>query len=369
MLRYLKPIVFLLPPLLLVVMAGLSTLLQPVDRFIYDLFSRHYSPVAISNNSVVLIDIDRASIEAYSGWPLDRAVHAQAIDILSAAQASSITYNVAFIAFNPEDKASDRQLLRSIQSSGKVVLPMIAEAGTELLPLAGVKTLQAKVAHVDLSLDEDKLLRRHYMHAGIGYPRWPSLSLATLSMFAPVKADDFAGLRSPFVNLGFSELWSRDYEALIPMGINAFIAQVPRYSLKALLDGEVDTERLINKAVFIGIADAELEEQKALAQGHFSATEVHAFNFAALNQGYVLSPSLPLWAIGLALLVSVLVGFGLLFQLPLVAKAVALSFAAGLALLPLYMLSLGYWLSYMPMLVGVSAVVLVALLQKITKKP
>lgn len=369
MLRYLKQIALLIPPLLLVVMAGLSTLLQPVDRFIYDLLSRHYSPVSITNNSVVLIDIDRASIDAFSGWPLDRAVHAQTIEILSAAQASSITYNVAFIAFNPEQKASDLQLLRSIQKSGKVVLPMIAEGGSELLPLAGVKTLQAKIAHVDLSLDEDDFLRRHYMHAGIGYPRWPSLSLATLSMFAPVKADDFAGLRSPFVNLGFSELWSRDYEALIPMGINAFIAQVPRYSLKALLDGQVNMELLTNKAVFIGIADAELEEHKALAQGRFSATEVHAFNFAALNQGYFLSPSLPLWGIGLALLVSFMVGLGLLFRLSFAAKAVALSLAAGLSLLPLYMLSLGYWLSYTPMLVGITVIGLLGVLQKITKKP
>lgn len=347
-----KQILLLIPPLLCVVMAGLSSLPETFDRFIYDALAKHYSPINLQDRSVVLIDIDRRSLEAFSGWPIDRSIHARAIEQLSSAQVSSVTYNVAFIAYGGFQNHSDQALLNAIRQNGKVILPMLAEQNQEMLPFNGLKLSGAKVAHSELPLDSDEMLRRNYMHAGIGFPRWPNVPLATLSIYAPVKADDFSGLRSPYLNLGFSRRWSRDYEVLIPMGIDRFLQQVPRYSLVDLVNGQVDSGDLKNKAVFVGIADAQLEPEKALAQGVFSATEIHAFNFAVLNQGYALSPSLPIWAVTLGVLVTLCIGLVSLVSMPIWLNLSFIVTGGILMTVPLMMVSVGYWLSYLPMLVG-----------------
>lgn len=355
-----KQILLLIPPLLCVVMAGLSSLPETFDRFIYDALAKHYSPINFQDRSVVIIDIDRRSLEAFSGWPIDRSIHAQAIKQLTSAQVSSVTYNVAFIAYDGPQNSSDQALLSAIRQNGKVILPMLAEQNQEMLPFNGVKVSGAKVAHSELPLDSDEMLRRNYMHAGIGFPRWPNVPLATLSIYAPVKADDFSGLRSPYLNLGFSRRWSRDYEVLIPLGIDRFLQQTPRYSLIDLVNGQVDSNALKNKAVFVGIADAQLEPKKSLAQGMFSATEVHAFNFAVLNQGYALSPSLPIWAAALGVLVTLCIGLVSLVSMPIWLNLSFIVTGVVLMTVPLMMVSVGYWLSYLPMSAGLVVVLLLS---------
>jgi CHASE2 domain-containing sensor protein len=353
--RGLKSLMLAVLPLLLVVLVGFSSLTAWFDRVIYDFLCTHHQTEQLKRDDVVLIDIDRESLNRISQWPLSRAVHAEVITRLTSAEVSAIAYNVAFVTADEGEASSDHALVLAIKQSGRVVLPLIAENGQELKPLGRESLSGATLGHADLSVDVDGVLRRGYLHAGIAFPRWPSFSLATLHTFAPVKADDFSGLRTPYLHVAFSKRWSRDYELFLPLGLGLFVTDVTRYSLWELLDGRVDQQALRNKAVFVGVSDPKIEKNVPASGDHlFSSTEIHAFIFSALNKGYTLTPSLPVWAIIIGVLMTLswaMVLMNLPFGVRLLAFALSLFFAS----VPLLLLQLGYWLSLMPMLAGVAS--------------
>jgi CHASE2 domain-containing sensor protein len=341
--------------LVIVILVGSSSLTVWFDRVAYDVLNQYYASVNYAASDVVLIDIDQASIDRFSGWPFDRSVHARAIDALNSADVSSITYNVAFVGARGTLGAGDEQLMDAIKRSGRVVLPLIAENNQELKPLDKPELPGAILGHADLSLDEDTHLRRHYLYAGLGFPRWPSLSLASLYIYAPVKADDFSGLRTPYLHVGFSKLWSRDYELLLPFGLASFSDRVLRYPLWALLEGKIPVERIRNKAVFVGLNAPTVEDRLQVSSTDaFFSTEVHAFLFSTLNRGYTLSPSLSVWAVTLGVLATLCWSM-VLARLPLGLRLLGLSMFLLLLSVPVWLLSFGYWLSIMPMLAGISS--------------
>nr|WP_297311608.1 CHASE2 domain-containing protein [Neptuniibacter sp.] len=350
-------------------MAGLSSMTSWFDRLSYDALSQHYQPFSLSANQVVLIDIDEASIRRLSGWPIERGVHAKVIEHLTQAGASSVTYNVAFVVPNTGRQSQDSRLLAAVKNNGRVVLPMLAESGDEMLPLGLSQIDGALFAHADLPVDQDGVLRRNYLLAGIAYPRWPSLSLATLKTFAPVKADDYSGLRSPYLNIGFSKQWSRDFEVFLPLGIERFLPQVRRFSLSELLDDQIEPALFKDKAIFVGINNSTIEKKFQLTNGNsYSATEVQAYLFSGLNQGYALSPSLPVWATSLALVTTLSFGLICLVFLPIWVKLLLVGVLGLGVVLPVLLLKLGFWISYFPMLVGLMGVLLVLLLGKLIQQ-
>ncbi|WP_420555104.1 CHASE2 domain-containing protein [Neptuniibacter marinus] len=356
MLQGVRFLVFLTLPFTIVVLVSSSALAVWFDRFAYDLLNQYYASVDYRPKDVVLIDIDQESIDRFSGWPLNRGIHAEVIERLSSAEASSITYNVAFIGEDLDNKLGDKRLVDAIKQSGRVILPLIAENGRELKPLNAAELPKAVMGHADLSLDEDEYLRRSYLYAGMGFPRWPSLALASLHVYAPVKADDFSGLRTPYLHVGFSKLWSRDYELLLPFGLASFEQHVLRYPLWALLDGSVPKDKLRNKAIFVGISAPTIENKlKVLPQNSFFSTEIHAFIFSTLNRGYMLSPSLSVWAVILGILATLCWGL-FLAKLPVGWRFAGFCMVFLLAGVPVWLLSLGYWLSMMPMLAGLVSV-------------
>ena len=356
-------LILFFPPLFLVVTVGFSSLTVWFDRVVYDFLAIHYQAENIKSDEIVIIDIDQASLQRLSSWPLKRSVHAAVITELTTAEASAIAYNVAFISPVADDPIGDDLLLRAIEKNGRVVLPLIAEGGKELGPLGRTDLAGADLGHADLSVDSDGLFRRSYLHAGIAFPRWPSFSLATLHTFAPVKADDFSGLRSPYLHVGFSKRWSRDYELFLPLGIQQFAENVERYSLWQIIEGSISHSRLRNKAVFIGVNEPHLETELLIGENQFfSSTEIHAFIFHALNRGFTLTPSLPIWAIIIGLLMTLSWGV-VLINVSFGTKLLALSISVAIAFIPFWLLQLGYWVSFMPMLTGVASVSMIFLLK------
>lgn len=351
--RGIRLLLLFIPPLIVVIMVGVSPLSAWFDRVVYDLLSQQYRSVSQVDTDVVIVDIDQESIDKLSGWPFNREVHASAIEVLTESEVSSITYNVAFTAPDTDPKSGDYKLLAAIQASGRVVLPLIAEEGKELGPLDRMELEGAMLGHADMPLDSDGRLRRSYLYAGMEFPRWPSLALATLHTYAPVKADLFSGLRTPYLHVGFSKHWSRDYEVLVPLGLNEFVESIERISLLELLSGEISSDQLRNKAVFVGLKDERIERKLQVAgNGRFSATELHAFNFSALSRNYTLSPSLPVWAIILGVLLTLCWGCFFL-KLALSLRIMAVVACVVIACIPCFFLAIGYWIGVLPMLVGV----------------
>ncbi|WP_415887228.1 hypothetical protein ACMXYO_04100 [Neptuniibacter sp. QD37_6] len=74
--------------------------------------------------------------------------------------------------------------------------------------------------------------------------------------------------------------------------------------------------------------------------------------------GYALSPSLPIWAVALGILVTLCIGLVSLVSMPLWLNLLFIVTGVVLMTVPLMMVSVGYWLSYLPMLVGLVLVLL-----------
>ena len=156
--------------LAIVLLAGLSSLSGRFDRFIYDQLAQCCQADRVHNHAVVLVDIDASTLQALEAWPLSRFVHANMLDWLSRVDASSVTYNIAFITPDSSANSADDALVAAMQSHQRLVLPLLAENGRELLPLARPTMSGVTYAHADLAEDNDGIVRRHYLHAGIALP-------------------------------------------------------------------------------------------------------------------------------------------------------------------------------------------------------
>lgn len=342
--------------LALVLLTGFSHWSARFDRYLYDHLAQCCQSTALSNRAVVLINIDQQSLRVLGGWPLSRALHAQMLNQLSAAKASSITYNIAFVEPDNSAKSRDNELLTAMQNSQGLVLPLLAEQGQELLPLAQPATEKISYAHADLSLDEDGVVRRHYLHAGIAMPRWPSLALATVQRYAPAKTRYYAGVRSPFLHIGFAKRWSRDFEILLPLALPAFMADIQRVSFQDVLAGKVAPERFKNKAVFVGLNNPAIEPLLSTASGQqVSATELQAFLFSALEQRKTLTPVLPSWSLSLALTLALLLCGVAFARLAKTWQAALVIASIMLLAVPAVLYQLGFWISALPMLAAVLA--------------
>ncbi|PIE23650.1 MAG: hypothetical protein CSA60_04340 [Neptuniibacter caesariensis] len=355
--------------LVVVFAAGSSTYISNFDRWGYDRLVSYFPPVFSGQNQIVIIDIDRDVVARNGGWPLPRYLHKNAIDKLTESGASSVAYNIAFTQSDAVLSQDDKQLLQAIENNGRVVLPLIAERGREIYPFSRANISGAFLAHADLSADSDGVLRRCFLWAGMQYPRWPSLSLASLQSYAPVKADDHAGLRTPYRHIAFSNLWSRDFEVWLPIGIASFLQTVPRYSFNQLISGQIEAEKLRNKVVFVGIADERIEKRLALSGGQtLFSTEVQAGVFAGLNGGFALSPSLPFGAIVTGIIATLSCAVLLLFRSSRKTKLVSFLVLLGGLCAPLALIKQGYWVSYFPTIVGCFAVVIIFCVWQIALK-
>ena len=73
----------------------LSGLLQPVERIAYDYFMRRRPPLAV-HPALILVEIDRESIEAIGPWPWPWNYHAQMVRILNEWEVDSIVFIQSF---------------------------------------------------------------------------------------------------------------------------------------------------------------------------------------------------------------------------------------------------------------------------------
>ena len=192
------------------------------------------------------------------------------------------------------------------------------------------------------------------------------LALASVQRYAPAKNLYYAGVRSPYQHIGFAQRWSRDFEMLLPLGIQPFMRDIRRVSFDQVIKGQVEPALFKNKAVFVGLKNAKIEPFLQTASGQYiSATELQAYLFSALEQRKTLTPVLPLWslvvAIGLSALLC-LVCFGGLTK----ALQGILSCACVVTLcLPFLLYYLGFWFSVLPLLVALFGTFVLALCSRI----
>ncbi len=146
-------------------------------------------------NDIVLVAIDDASIGAIGRWPWRRSVLAALIDHISADQPRVIGMDVILSEPDIRYPADDAELAQAIARARNVILPVVAESGlTGPVMRYPAGTLDARVGHINMSVDADGVARAVYLRESDGNA--PSVwhfaaAMAAYGQPSPVSSDAF----------------------------------------------------------------------------------------------------------------------------------------------------------------------------------
>ncbi|KQV62715.1 MULTISPECIES: CHASE2 domain-containing protein [unclassified Caulobacter] len=236
----------LLSWLLLAVLSSLVFVLfailppKRVDDVLYDVLARANGRPA--DASILIVDIDDRSLAQLGAWPWSRDVHAQMIDRLSAAGASTIVYDVLF-SQPSSDPARDQTLGQAITRSGKVYLPQFLQYGGDDAPariIGSISEIARGAAGIGLAhvrFDDDGVVRRMAPFEANGPTLSPDLmTVVHRATRAPGAHDTTRGA---------------DQTLLIPFAGPPSIYR--HVSFSSVLDGEVPPSLIAGRTVFVGL--------------------------------------------------------------------------------------------------------------------
>jgi adenylate cyclase len=218
---------------------------------------------------VTIVEVNDASLERFGRWDRwSRTIHAELIDLLSAAGAKTIVFDFIFDAETTE--AEDTALADAMRRAGNVIQPVLGQGdayhdpgGTvsylrSVLPQPEFLTPSAAVGHTNILHDSDGYVRRAPAVATIQGEQRLSLALAAIQLYlgaqspktTPEPVDGFleiAGRRIPVGNLGEMNI----HYAGPPAQPGRSTFQTVSY--QDVLDQTVSPELLRDKIVLVGM--------------------------------------------------------------------------------------------------------------------
>ena len=277
----------------LVTLLTVTQSLPRVDRLLLDnALARMTQP---SSRDIVIVAMDEKSSDTIGRWPWRRALHAEVLRRIAAAEPRCIGLNLLLSEpdrLHPEDDAA---LEASVIDSGCVVLPMAlqtrgsqTQTQTELLPIPGLARAATAIGHAHLSIDQDGIARSVYLNEGFAGRSWPQFTLALRDAAAayakplhprPVEPDPEALARTP------PEQWQRQNHELI-----VFTHGAPDFTTVSYIDvlrGEVPAEIFRNRFVLIGPTALELGDFYATPSSSPTGLMPGVVIFANLLQGLI----------------------------------------------------------------------------------
>lgn len=245
-----------------------SGLLLRVDHLLFDIGQRLSWRAA--PDDVLIVAIDKDSLERIGRWPWARDVHARLLDNLCAGHPKAIGLDIAFAEPGPDPQA-DALLAAAIKRCANVLLPLIVEtprSGGQILespPIPSLARAAAGLGRVGVRLDEDGIARSVDLWEGVGAPTWPLLAQEILRVarqlpekaLPPPPADARRETEDTLVRSGVRRL-----NFIGPPG------SVPRLSYAQVLNSQTKPEMLAGKVVLIGVT--------AVGLGDFLPTPVSA---------------------------------------------------------------------------------------------
>lgn len=273
--------------LLLLTMALIwSDATRKVDRLLHDSWVRfHQRDVP---EDVIIAALDNKSIDALGRWPWSRTLQSELYSRLAEAGARIVIADVLYTEAS-ETRAEDEALGKSIGSLALSVLPVLAErtvgnVSAESLPVSAITREVSNLGHIFLPIDDDGIVRRVYLKAGIATSHWHALSLAALESLGELP-DEIPGVTSK--QAPQAEQWVPDNEVYIPFyGPNGSFTRV---SAVDIIRGVVERQLLEGRVVFVGLTTTGLGDVvptpvSALNQS-VPGVEIHANIFASLRDG------------------------------------------------------------------------------------
>jgi adenylate cyclase len=255
---------------------------QTINRWASDQLLESDTP----SPNIVIVGIDDKSLETHGRWSTwPRSVHAQAIDNLGKAGASTIGFDIVFADSSPDDD----EVAAAIKKAGNVVL---AGAGVGPLPSEGtgiaygdfltpsVVFLEASrgLGHVNVVSDPDGRVRRLPLVIHLADGRtYPALSVAMLlSLFNMSPPSGYV------LHDGHLDLLARsipvDPSSNLRINFAVDGKNLPYISYADAITGQFDASLVRNRMVLVGMtATGEIDAwQTTVSQGKLPGVFVHA---------------------------------------------------------------------------------------------
>ncbi len=302
----------------LLILSGLS---WRADTWFYDSIAHATSRPA--DDRIVVVAIDQKSLAELGRWPWSRRTHAELVNRLTTAGVRGIGLDILLSDPALYDPEGDALLARALNRSGKVVLPVYAEAEirhgptVELMPIPEFAASAAALGHVEAGREADGVARAAFLRAGVGSAHWPSLALALSQLGAPgAVTTPLSGLRNPEPEQIAPQRWVRDYQVRVPYADPADGYQ--RVSYADVLKGRVASSKLRGRWILVGATAPAIGEQLVVPGGHAADSRLSAVYYQAnvlnmLLRGDAIVPlGLPMQLLlSIALVIAPLMVFGL----------------------------------------------------------
>ncbi|WP_349746177.1 CHASE2 domain-containing protein [Pseudomonas frederiksbergensis] len=222
-----------------------------LSNLLYDNL-RRLSPLPVDPR-ILIVTIDDYSLQQLGKWPWSRAMHAQLLDRLGAANAKGILFDVIFS--EPDSHPGNDQLLaQAACRAGNVFVPLLREGVArygqplgEIEPVAPLSHCAKGVGHINAQADADGIVRSVYLSEG---PAQQTRAQLAWLLYEQTLADKENVPMPGTPALPSTQGWQRAHEIRIPfIRSDAGFPSVPYVSV---LRGEVPPELLRDRLILIG---------------------------------------------------------------------------------------------------------------------
>lgn len=269
--------------------------LERSDLVLYDrLMQLNTRP---ARDDIIIVGIDSHSLSELGKWPWPRQRHAELIKQINAAQPLAIGMDFVFSEAeerHDQFQNGDQQLAEALISSNSVVLPLISEnAGrglTTVKPIPLLSSAASQLAHINLELDKDGVVRSVFLREGMNGEWWPHFALALADVGSGIAPGTETYLPGERLSASLRNAkpepgtWQRDYLMHIPFaGSSGHFRTVPYVSV---LRGEVPAEFFKGKYVLVGPTASAMADSFPTPvsgnEGMIAGVEINANILAAL---------------------------------------------------------------------------------------
>ncbi|KZN17276.1 MULTISPECIES: CHASE2 domain-containing protein [Pseudomonas] len=325
-----------------------------LSNLLYDNL-RRLSPLPVDPR-ILIVTIDDYSLQQLGQWPWSRAMHAQLLDRLGAANVKGVLFDVIFS--EPDSHpANDQLLAQATCRAGNVFVPLLREGVArygqplgEIEPVAALSHCAKGVGHINAEADADGIVRSVYLSEGPAQKARPQLAW----LLYEESLTDKGNVPMPGTPaLASAQGWQRAHEIRIPfIHSDAGFPSVPYVSV---LRGEVPPELLRDRLILIGSTAPGLGDRYVTPQSASIGTTPGIEIQANILNGLLQQRNIVVLDERLAALLSVMIVgelLGLLLVRPRRALWLTLGAMAAALLGSGVLLRLGWWWSPAASLLG-----------------
>ncbi|MCX7854936.1 MAG: adenylate/guanylate cyclase domain-containing protein [Anaerolineae bacterium] len=279
-----------------------------------------------TRSPVAIIAVDAEALQQY-GQPDQWSPEQYAVLFQRAYESRARVVALDFLLLPPVEEALPETLPNGliIWPSVGVGMPSIRDGGV-VFPYLLRPLSEARITgHINLLPDSDGVLRRVPLWVQTGAETIPALAWRAAALY--LQAAIPPPTNSAFRWAGFT--LTPDKAGQIQIRYPARPGSIPTYSLRAFLEGDLPSETLAGRILFVGVTAREGAEVYRTPVGEMTGVEVQAQVATALLSGSVLTPVHLYLNILLILAVSIASGMAVARIRPLLLLAVILPIISG----------------------------------------